>query len=220
MPTSENKSIDIAHLRKDYTVAGLLESHVDPNPVKQFEKWIKEAMTAGLPEPTAMTLATATKSGKPSARIVLLKDFDNFGFVFFTNYESRKGRELFENPKASLLFHWVDLEREVRIEGAVEKVSREDSERYFRTRPKGSQLGAWASRQSEVITGREVLEDRVLQLEAEYRDKEIPMPHSWGGYRVKPDRIEFWQGRPSRLHDRIRYSRESNGTWRIERLSP
>lgn len=210
----------ISDLRKEYTLNGLSEASADENPFKQFEKWFGEAIAAALPEPNAMTLATATEAGKPSARIVLIKGFDEHGFIFYTNYESRKGRELAENPFASLVFHWTELERQVRIEGAVEKVSREVSEKYFHSRPAGSQLGAWASAQSRVVTGREELESNLAMRTTEFDGKEIVLPPFWGGYRVVPDVIEFWQGRPNRLHDRLQYSRAAEAAWKIERLSP
>jgi len=167
-----------------------------------------------------MTLATASKSGQPSARIVLLKGFDESGFVFFTNYSSQKGRELEENPCAALVFHWSALEQQVRIAGRVNKISREESEAYFRSRPWGSRVGAWASLQSEVIPNREGLDHRMEQLMVEYKDKDVPLPPCWGGFRVAPDSMEFWQGRPNRLHDRFRYTRLADNTWKIERLSP
>ncbi len=210
----------ISHLRKEYSIAGLTENELDHNPFTQFRKWLNQALEAGLPEPTAMTLATATKNGKPSARIVLLKNIDEEGFVFFTNYGSRKGRELLKNPAAALVFHWVELERQVRVIGMAKKVSRKDSEQYFRTRPIGSQLGAWASKQSEILQSREEIEKRVSELEVQYANKEIPVPLVWGGFRIRPTEIEFWQGRPNRLHDRLRYARARGGKWRIERLSP
>lgn len=210
----------ISHLRKEYTIAGLTENELDPNPFKQFRKWLNQALQAGLPEPTAMTLATATKNGKPSARIVLLKNVDEEGFVFFTNYRSRKGQELLKNPAAALVFHWVELERQVRIIGTAKKVSREESTQYFRTRPIGSQLGAWASKQSQILDSRQAIERRVLELEAQFANKDIPVPPAWGGFRIKPTEIEFWQGRPNRLHDRLRYALKRGGKWRIERLSP
>jgi pyridoxamine 5'-phosphate oxidase len=210
----------ISHLRKEYTIAGLTENELDPNPFRQFRNWLNQAVEAGLPEPTAMTLATATKDGKPSARMVLLKHFDEEGFVFFTNYESRKGRELLRNPAAALVFYWVELERQVRIIGAAKKVSREESEQYFRTRPIGSQFAAWASKQSEILQSRQEIEKRVLELEAQYTNKEIPTPPAWGGFRIKPTEIEFWQGRPNRLHDRLRYALARGGKWKIVRLSP
>ena len=210
----------ISHLRKEYTNAGLTENELDPNPFKQFRKWLNQALEVGLPEPTAMTLATATKDGKPSARMVLLKHFDEEGFVFFTNYKSRKGRELLRNPAAALVFYWVELERQVRIIGTAKKVSHEESEQYFRTRPIGSQLAAWASKQSEILQSRQEIEKRVLQLEAQYTNKEIPVPPIWGGFRIKPTEIELWQGRPNRLHDRLRYALARGGKWKIERLAP
>ena len=199
--------------------SGLGEASLDPNPFQQFSRWFQQALDAALPEPNAMTLATATREGKASARIVLLKSFDERGFVFYTNYESRKGRELAENPYAALVFHWIELERQVCAAGQVSRVSREESENYFRSRPVGSQLGAWASRQSQVISGREILEDRLKQLEKDYRNKLIPLPPDWGGLRLAPEMIEFWQGRPNRLHDRLRY-RLQDQQWLIERLSP
>jgi pyridoxamine 5'-phosphate oxidase len=210
----------ISHLRKEYTNAGLTENELDPNPFKQFRKWLNQALEVGLPEPTAMTLATATKDGKPSARMVLLKHFDEEGFVFFTNYKSRKGRELLRNPAAALVFYWVELERQVRIIGTAKKVSHEESEQYFRTRPIGSQLAAWASKQSEILQSRQEIEKRVLELEAQYTNKEIPVPPIWGGFRIKPTEIELWQGRPNRLHDRLRYALARGGKWKIERLAP
>jgi pyridoxamine 5'-phosphate oxidase len=200
--------------------AALNEADLNPNPILQFGKWFEEAVAANLPEPTAMTLATTSKDGVPSARIVLLKEHDERGFAFYTNYQSQKGQELAENPRVALVFHWVALERQVRISGTVTKVSREESERYFHARPRLSQLGAWASNQSRVLPHREELENRLQQLTADYQDREIPLPPYWGGYRVAPNTLEFWQGRPSRLHDRFRYSRLHNSEWRIDRLSP
>lgn len=207
-------------LRREYTFADLNGSDLDPNPFKQFEKWFQQAVDAKIDLPDAMTLATVTKDGKPSARIVLLKDFDEHGFVFYTNYESRKGIELAENPKAALVFYWAKLDRQVCITGQVSKVSRQESESYFRSRPLGSRLAAWASRQSQVIDSREVLENRLKQLMAQYKDKEVPMPPYWGGFRLSPNTIEFWQGRPNRLHDRFHYTRQPDNSWLIERLSP
>jgi pyridoxamine 5'-phosphate oxidase len=199
----------IADLRKDYTLQDLSETEVNPNPFIQFKQWFDQALAAQLPEPNAMTIATATQDGKPSARMVLLKDFDERGFVFFTNYNSRKGQELAENPQAALVFWWAELERQVRITGRVEQVSQADSDRYFYSRPQNSRLGAWASNQSEVISSREDLEQRLQDLQQKFENQEVPRPPHWGGLRVVPTEIEFWQGRPSRLHD-----------WKIERLSP
>lgn len=197
----------------------LNEADLDPDPIKQFQLWFAEAQAVGIPEPTAMILATADREGRPSARTVLLKDVDHRGFVFYTNYESRKGKELEENPRAALVFNWPQLRRQVCIEGSVSRVSREESEAYFKTRPRGHQLGAWASRQSSVVSGREELDRRLAALEAEYQGKEIPLPPYWGGYRVTPERIEFWQGRANRMHDRLVYRRQKDG-WVLERLAP
>jgi pyridoxamine 5'-phosphate oxidase len=208
----------IADLRKDYTQAGLEQG--DPSPFKQFELWFNQALTADLLEPNAMTLATVTSDGKPDARIVLLKGFDTRGFVFYTNYNSQKGQELAANPHAALVFLWGDLERQVRVVGNVEKATDLEADTYFQSRPLGSRLGAWASTQSEVISSREFLEARMAALEAEYQGREIPRPDHWGGFRVVPTEIEFWQGRPSRLHDRLRYRLQDNGDWVIDRLAP
>jgi pyridoxamine 5'-phosphate oxidase len=212
--------ISVANLRKEYTFHGLSETEAHDNPFEQFKIWFEQALAAQLPEPNAMTIATATPDGKPSARMVLLKDYDERGFVFYTNYESHKGRQLGENPWGALAFWWVQLERQVRIEGRVEKVSEAESDAYFHSRPIESQLGAWASHQSQAIESREVLEQRLQQLKQEYENKEIPRPPHWGGFRVIPTEIEFWQGRPSRLHDRLLYRRGDDGSWRIQRLSP
>jgi pyridoxamine 5'-phosphate oxidase len=210
---------DIAQMRRSYTLAGLSEENVHPNPFVQFDVWFQEARGLGTMEANAMTLSTASPDGKPSARIVLLKDVDERGFVFYTNYESAKGTAIQANPRVCLNFFWGELERQVRIYGVAEKISRDESEAYFRSRPKESQLGAWASQQSNVITGREVLEERFRALEQEYNGKEIPLPPFWGGYRVAPSEIEFWQGRVGRLHDRIVYA--NNGAkWMLSRLSP
>ena len=211
----------IADLRQNYTLAGLAEADVDSNPIKQFNLWFQQALDADLIEPNAMTLATATPEGKPSARIVLLKGVSDRGFVFYTNYESQKGQQLIANPYAALVFLWDKLERQIRIEGRVEKLSTAESEAYFHSRPKASQIGAWTSDQSRVIPNREVLEQKQAELQAKYSgDAEIPLPSHWGGFRVIPNRLEFWQGRPSRLHDRLVYDLQTDGSWSISRLSP
>jgi pyridoxamine 5'-phosphate oxidase len=198
----------------------LRRADLDPDPIGQFQKWLQAAIDAGLPEPTAMTLATATPDGAPSARIVLMKKCDAEGFTFFTNYESHKGGELAANPRVALVFHWVTLERQVRIAGRVAKVSRAESEEYFHSRPAGSQLGAWVSQQSRVVPGRAELERGLAEVTAKFAGAEVPLPPYWGGYRVAPERIEFWQGRKDRLHDRFLYSVPPGGGWKIERLSP
>jgi pyridoxamine 5'-phosphate oxidase len=198
----------------------LSEQSVDADPIKQFARWFTDAEAAGLKLPNAMTLATATADGVPSARVVLLKEFDRDGFVFYTNYESQKGCELDENPRAALCFYWADLDRQVRITGNVTRTTREESEEYFHTRPVDSQLGAWASRQSAVISSRDVLEQRMRELVRQYEGGAVPLPSYWGGYRLAPDRMEFWQNRLSRLHDRLRYTRQADGAWLVERLSP
>lgn len=210
--------MDITKLRKDYKLAALSETEVDVDPFKQFEKWFAEALRTQLPEPNAMTLATADRAGRPSARIVLIKEVDTHGFVFFTNYQSRKGQDLAQNPHAALLFHWVELERQVRIEGQVEKVNNEESEAYYRSRPLLSQIGAWASPQSQEIPDREFLETRMTHYQNTYGEQP-PRPSHWGGYRLLPDFFEFWQGRPSRLHDRLCYQKVDTG-WSIQRLAP
>lgn len=210
----------IADLRKDYTLQGLSETEVNPNPFIQFKQWFDQALSAQLPEPNAMTIATTTPDGSPSARMVLLKDFDERGFVFFTNYNSRKGQELAENPQAALVFWWAELERQVRIVGRVEKTSEAESDQYFYSRPANSRLGAWASDQSAVIASREVLEQQMQELQSKYENQEIPRPPHWGGLRVIPTEIEFWQGRSSRLHDRLLYTRLDDNSWKIQRLSP
>lgn len=203
-----------------YEFPAFNEEDADPSPFKQFEKWFKQAEAAVPILPNAMTLATATKEGVPSARVVLLKDFDEHGFVFYTNYQSQKSTELDENPIATLSFYWAEPARQVRITGAATRTTRSESDAYFHTRPIDSQLGAWASNQSEVISSRDVLERRMEELLKEYEGKHIPLPPYWGGYRVAPFVFEFWQNRASRLHDRLRYKLGSDGKWVIERLAP
>jgi len=211
--------VDAASLRKEYTRAGLDMADVHSDPVVQFDAWFEETLAAGLHEPNAMIVATATSDGRPSARTVLLKGYDARGFVFYTNYEGRKARELEANPACALLFYWGELERQVRIEGRASRISNEESDAYFASRPRGSRLGAWASEQSRPVEGREILEERQRSLDAEYEGREVPRPPFWGGYRVEPEVVEFWQGRESRLHDRLVYRRVGEG-WRIERLQP
>lgn len=210
---------DIAKLRKEYSLKSLNESAVNSDPFKQFEFWLNESIEAHVPEPNAMTLATSTFEGKPSARMVLLKQVDDQGFAFFTNYESRKAKNLLQNPYAALVFYWTELERQVRIEGRVSKTLPQVSNRYFRARPEGSKIGAWASPQSSVIPGRKYLERLKSDFEEEFKSKTIVRPENWGGYILKPTLFEFWQGRPDRLHDRIQYS-YINEKWIIERLAP
>lgn len=211
--------MSIADLRKDYRRATLGEAEVDPDPTVQFATWFRQAMEAGIPEANAMSVATVGADGRPSSRILLIKDFSREGFTWFTNYRSRKGQDLEAHPYAALLFHWVELERQVRIEGRVEKLAEAQSDAYFQSRPLGSRLGALASDQSETIASRDLLEQRFAQAEASHGDQPVRPPH-WGGYRLIPDRIEFWQGRPSRLHDRIVYTRQQDGAWLRERLQP
>jgi pyridoxamine 5'-phosphate oxidase len=211
---------NIADLRKDYTLQDLSESQVDPNPFVQFRRWFDQTLAAKLTEPNAMTVATTAADGTPSARIVLLKDFDERGFVFFTNYNSRKGQESFANAQAALVFWWAELERQVRICGTIEKTSASESDKYFDIRPWESRLGAWASNQSEVIENRAFLERRFEEFQQRYENQDIPRPEHWGGLRVIPTEIEFWQGRSSRLHDRLLYSRLEDDSWKIERLAP
>ena len=210
----------IADIRKDYKLKSLLEKDVDANAIGQFNNWWQEAMLSEIDEVNAMTLATASAEGVPAARIVLLKGFDERGFVFFTNYESFKGVQLAENPRACLVFFWKELERQVRITGLVEKVTEEESDTYFNSRPEGSRIGAWSSPQSQVIESREWLQEREETYAKDFSGKPLTRPAHWGGYRVKPVNIEFWQGRPSRLHDRIQYSLQSDNSWAIERLAP
>ena len=208
----------LSELREEYTHAGLTEADAGDDPFALFAKWFDQAVAAAVPEPNAMTLATATPDGRPSARIVLLKGCDERGFTFFTNYDSRKGAELAANPRAALLFHWTDLARQIRIEGTVKRITDAESDAYHASRPRGSQIGAWASPQSSVIPERSFLEKKLPELEAKYPN-EIPRPPHWGGYRVAPELIEFWQGRQNRLHDRIRFTRQGGG-WLRERLGP
>ena len=212
--------MSVADLRREYARAGLDEADLDADPIRQFAAWFAAAEAATGGEANAMTLATATPDGEPSARLVLLKGFDERGFTFFSNYESQKGEELAANPRAALTFYWPELERQVRIKGTVTRVPVEESERYFRSRPPGSRLAASLSRQSEVIPGRAVLEQEFVRLQQTHPDGDVPLPPQWGGYRVVPHLIEFWQGRASRLHDRLRYRREPDRGWQIERLSP
>ena len=211
---------NIADIRKEYKLQTLNETEVQPTAILQFHKWWNEALMSEIEEVNAMALATSTANGKPSARIVLLKGFDESGFVFFTNYHSHKGMELAENPFASLVFFWKELERQVRIEGAVEKTTSNESDLYFHSRPVESRIGAWASPQSNVITSRDVIEENVIELQKSFAGKEIDRPPHWGGYIVIPAVVEFWQGRPGRLHDRIQYTKQAEGSWKIERLAP
>ncbi len=210
--------MNLAELRENYQKGELLESMVDPNPLEQFKFWFKQAQEAQIPEPNAMFLSTVNADGRVSGRVVLLKSVGT-GFSFFTNYHSHKGNDLAFHPKAALTFFWVELERQVRIEGEVKKLSFEESEAYFKVRPRASQLGAWVSNQSTRLQSREYLEKRYAELEREYEGKEIPMPTYWGGYELVPSYFEFWQGRPSRLHDRVIYEQQG-GEWKIGRLAP
>lgn len=211
--------MNVSDVRREYGAAGLSEGDLAAEPMEQLRSWLDQAQAADPQEFTSMTLATADREGRPSARVVLLKGIDERGLVFYTNYDSRKGHELAENPRAALVFYWPAFDRQVRIEGTVEKTSREESEAYFISRPLGSRLGAWASPQSRPISSREELERRLGEVEERF-GQEVPLPESWGGYRVRPEAVEFWQGRPSRLHDRLRYSLLPGGGWRIERLAP
>src|SRR2546423_4771065 len=210
---------EIADIRKDYMLQTLDESNVEDDAIDQFSKWWNEAVNSAIDEVNAMTLATASRDGVPSARIVLLKDYDERGFVFFTNYNSEKGNELKANPYAALVFFWKELERQIRIQGVIEKISSEESDIYFFSRPVGSRIGAWASHQSTVIDSRKILEENI-KLYTEQFGENIPRPPHWGGYRIMPFVIEFWQGRSNRLHDRLRYSKNDNMNWKIERLAP
>ncbi|MCK0106459.1 pyridoxamine 5'-phosphate oxidase [Marinobacter sp. S0848L] len=211
--------MDIGDMRRDFESEGLDREHLHDDPVIQFQNWFEDSRKAGILEPNAMSLATCGADHMPDIRTVLLKYFDDHGFVFYTNYSSRKARELDQNPRAALLFPWIGLNRQVRIQGAVEKVSKSESLRYFTSRPRGSQIGAWVSEQSKAITSRGLLEQKVAEMKRKFSSGEIPLPDFWGGYRVVPERIEFWQGRPSRLHDRFEYVREADA-WTIQRLQP
>ncbi|MCR9289947.1 MAG: pyridoxamine 5'-phosphate oxidase [Bacteroidetes bacterium] len=208
-------------LRETYNAPIFGENDLPSNPLAQFQLWFNDALSNKIKEPNAMTLATCTKEGKPSARIVLLKGLDENGFIFYTNYLSRKAEDIKENPNVALVFLWLEIHRQVRIEGHIEMVSKEISETYFQSRPKGSQIGAWASPQSQVIQNRNILEENVSELEKKYKETaHLPLPKFWGGYRVIPEVVEFWQGQPSRLHDRLRYSKNEDNDWQVERLAP
>ena len=211
---------DPAASRYEHIGKGLRRSDLNPDPIKQFANWFTTAIETGIRDVNAMSLATAGQDAKPSVRIVLLKSFDEDGFVFFTNYESEKGKQLEANPYAALGFYWIELDRQIRISGKVDKTSRKESQTYFHSRPVGSQLSAWASRQSAVLDGRRVLDARMEEMNERFAGKRVPVPPHWGGYRLKPDNMEFWQGRSNRLHDRFRYTRQSDGSWLIERLAP
>ena len=219
-PGSDIPSLDLSRLRLEYSRQSLSEAEVDPDPIRQFLLWFNECLKARAHEPNAMTLATCDASGAPSARVVLLKGVDERGFVFFTNYQSRKGRNLEENPRAALVFYWPELERQVCVEGDVARTSEAEADAYFARRPRESQIGSAASPQSQVIESRQVLEERARALQQQFLAGNIPRPPHWGGYRLKPRRIEFWQGRPSRLHDRIEYLLDNAGHWQIRRLAP
>ena len=220
MSDPSKTNLPLASIHYEHPNLVLSEEDVSADPFEQFTQWMREALERGGSEANAMTVATATGDGVPSARTVLLKGFDERGFVFYSNYESQKGRELAENPRAALLFHWHLLARQIRINGTVQRTSTEESEAYFHSRALGSQLGAAVSHQSQVIPSRKWLEDRLRELEAQYGEGEVPLPSYWGGFRVIPESFEFWQGRPSRLHDRLRYTLQADGSWKIERLSP
>ena len=218
-PPNHGAGVKLADHRKDYSLSGLAEKDLARDPYRQFEKWFGEAQAAKVIEPNAMILATAANDGRPSVRTVLLKEVDGRGFVFYSNHESRKGRELDANPHAALVFPWLALERQVIVEGDVTRVAREESEAYFHSRPRASQLGAWVAQQSAIIAGRSVLDESMKALEKKYAGQEVPLPPFWGGWRLAPATVEFWQGRRSRLHDRLRYRRVRDG-WTVERLAP
>lgn len=212
--------MDLGHLREDYETAGIDIADVAPDPVTQFERWFTEVQDAGLWEPNAMIVSTVTDEGYPASRNVLLKAFDAEGFVFYTNYESEKGQQLLAHPKAALTFSWIELRRQVRVVGTAEQLAAAQSDAYFESRPRGSQIGAWASPQSQVVASRSELDERWSELEARFAGDRIPRPSHWGGFRVRPATIEFWQGRPNRMHDRLRYELTDDGAWSIDRLAP
>ncbi len=212
--------MSLENVRREYAHMVLHEHDLDPDPIEQFGAWYRDVEEVSLHEATAMTLATTDREGHPSARIVLLKGFDERGFVFYTNYNSQKGRELVENPHAALLCYWSNFDRQVRVRGSATKLSHEESSQYFRTRPRGAQIGAWASEQSRAVASRDALERSFADIDKKFRNQDVPCPSHWGGFRVAPVSIEFWQGRENRLHDRFRYSRQGDGDWAIERLAP
>ncbi|WP_420591284.1 pyridoxamine 5'-phosphate oxidase [Bacterioplanoides sp.] len=212
--------VDIADIRKEYTQGRLDEETCAPDPITQFHAWFEQYRETNPPEPTIMTMASCDENGQPWQRILLLKGYDEQGFVFFTNYESNKGQQLAENGKAALHFFWINMERQVQIQGEVEKISREDAERYFHSRPRESQLGAWASAQSRPLQNRQQLEDKFAAVSEQFEGQDVPLPGYWGGYRIKPQRMEFWQGGAHRLHDRVEYNADGNGGWQKQRLNP
>ncbi|HEY2102976.1 MAG TPA: pyridoxamine 5'-phosphate oxidase [Chthoniobacterales bacterium] len=214
-----DQSVEVIALRQEYSVHGLRRIDLDPDPFRQFGIWFTAAIETGVRDVNAMTLATVSPDGQPTGRVVLLKGYGHDGFVFYTNYQSEKGQHIEKNPRVGLVILWKELERQIRIDGVAEKIPREESIRYFHSRPVGSQLGAWVSHQSEVIDARRVLDARLAELTERFAGQEIPLPPHWGGYRVRPDRFEFWQGRPNRLHDRFRYTREDK-CWRLDRVAP
>lgn len=211
--------MDITAMRKEYTKAGLHRGDLEDNPFSQFQKWFTQALEVDMLEPNAFDLATVGKDMQPRNRVVLLKYFDNRGFVFFTNYESKKGRDIAQNPKVAMLFPWLELERQVKIEGEVRVLDKKESLKYFLSRPKGSQLGAWVSKQSKIISTRKLLEQKMQEVKQRFKDGKVPIPDFWGGYKIIPTKFEFWQGRQNRLHDRFEYSLDED-SWKIQRLSP